>query len=356
MATLLDPGPRPETFFTRVAERRRMEDLETPAVSLAFDRGGNSLAVALGDGSLRLFSRTDGFRLGRSVTAHKGQVLSMVPDIGAGAFLTGGDDGRVMSVSADGTASVLAELGRRWVEAVACTPTGGLRAAAAGKRVVLIDRKGAITGDGDDHPRSVTGLDFHPKGKRLAVIHGDGATLWWAASFGKAPKRLAAEGQLIGGRMSPDGDWLVAATGDSTLNAWRLADGHKLRMAGYDAKVRSLDFTPNGRMLATSGSGNAIIWSFAGRNGPEGKAPTELPQPYGTGVTAVAWHPKSPTLMIGYDHGMLIAVPGAGTGAPVTDPCGSPLISIGISPDGDFMAGVTESGRLAVIDMRARAG
>ncbi|WP_372027253.1 WD40 repeat domain-containing protein [Tistrella mobilis] len=353
MATLLDT-PAPDSYFSRLASRRRSEDLDAPAVGLAFDRKGEALAVALGDGSVRIFRRNDGFTLGSAVQAHKGQVLSFARDIGAGAFLTGGDDGKVTSVSAEGSVTVLTELGRRWVEAVAASPQGGLRAAAAGKRVVLIDRQGRITGDGDDHPRTVTGLDFHPKGKRLAVVHGDGVTLWWTASFGKSPKRLPAEGQLIGGRISPDGDWLVAATGDSTLNAWRLADGHKLRMAGYDTKVRSLAFTPNGRMLATSGSSNVIVWSFAGRTGPEGKAPTEIPQPYGTGVTAVLWHPKSPTLMIGYDHGLVVAVPGAGTGAPITEPSGSPVVDIAISDDGDWLAAVTESGRLTVLDMRAR--
>lgn len=42
-----------------------------------------------------------------------------------------------------------------------------------------------------DHSSTVSGLAFNPKGKRLAVAHYGGVTLWWTATLGQTPNRLA---------------------------------------------------------------------------------------------------------------------------------------------------------------------
>ena len=62
---------------------------------------------------------------------------------------------------------------------------------------------------------------------------------------------------------SPDGQ-LATAGDDSTARIWDLDTGevlHELKHAGFDAIVRTADFSPSGdRILTSSGDGTARIW------------------------------------------------------------------------------------------------
>ena len=49
-----------------------------------------------------------------------------------------------------------------------------------------------------------------------------------------------------------------------------------MQMGGYPAKVKSLTFLFNGLLMATSGSQGAVVWPFAGSNGPMGKQASEV--------------------------------------------------------------------------------
>ena len=46
-------------------------------------------------------------------------------------------------------------------------------------------------------------------------------------------------------------------------------------MTGYPAKSRSLSWSHDGKWLASSGAEACIIWPFADKDGPMGKAPRE---------------------------------------------------------------------------------
>lgn len=239
----------------------------------------------------------------KETVQHDG-LLCATPSLDRTRLLTGGEDGKVASLAADGTASVLATYPRKWMTAIASGPNNSA-AFASGKSAWYRDSSGKV----QEHvqPRSVEGVAFAPKGARLALAHYDGVTLVWAGAAGK-PVDLEWKGAHIGVCFSPDGRYVVSTMQENALHGWRLEDGKHMRMTGYPTKVKSWSWSAKGRFLATSGAEAAIVWPFHGKDGPMGKAPLELGTRANVMVTAVACHPAEEICAVGYDDGMILAV------------------------------------------------
>lgn len=226
----------------------------------------------------------------------------MATDIDGAGIVTGGDDGRVARTNTRGEVTVLAEFPGCQADILAVSPSGGLRAAAIGREVRLLDRIGKTVGAAADHPSTVTGLAFNPKGKRLAVSHYGGATLRWTGKLDQRATKLDWRGSHIGITWSPDGRTVLTAMQERELHGWRLTDRQTMSMAGYAAKVRSMDWLRRPMTLTTSGSGCVTAWSFTG-GGPMGKPPIEVGCGLGRLVTSVAVHPKIPIVAAGLMKG-----------------------------------------------------
>ncbi|MBW6400293.1 WD40 repeat domain-containing protein [Roseomonas sp. HJA6] len=325
--------------------RGRSQDLGAWVVGVVFGREGRSCIFALGDGTVRL---ADGWQ---SVAAHEGACLSIAADAKDGA-ITGGDDGRLMRIAPDGTTQELAKYGSKWVDHVAAHESG-LRAAAVGKAVHLIDGKGAALRS-LAHPSTVTGIAFDAKGKRIAASHYNGASLWFTTSKEGTPRLLEWKGSHTGVLISPDGTHVVTSMQENTLHGWRLADGQHMRMAGYPSKTKSMGFTAKGRWLATAGADCVVLWPFFG-GGPMGKAPTELAGGDGVLCTAVACHPSQEVVAAGFGDGLvLMAEVASGRIVPLAAPRGSAVSAIAWDSAGTQVAFGTEAGFAGVIDLSKR--
>ncbi|WP_274425975.1 WD40 repeat domain-containing protein [Chelativorans sp. YIM 93263] len=230
-------------------------------------------------------------------------LLCAVPTRDNARLLTGGEDGKVMLLSRDGASEAIAEIGRKWMTSVAAGPQDAV-AFATGRIAYVRLRDGRVREF--QHPRSVEGLAFAPKGLRLGVARYNGATLHFAATEGK-PAELEWAGAHTGITFSPDGNFLVTTMQENALHGWKLADGKHMRMAGYPAKVKSFSWSRKGKWLATSGAPAAIVWPFQGRDGPMGRAPLELGTRGDTMVTQVCCHPGEDIVAIGYADGMILA-------------------------------------------------
>lgn len=270
------------------------------------DLDGHCVATAwLGD--IAHFALADGVvhRLDnghKQVQVHDGLLCAAVSLDGA-TLITGGEDGRVCAINADGVVTELAQIGRKWVTAIATGPRNTV-AYASGRVACVLLPDGKITELA--HPRSVEGLAFAPKGLRLAIARYNGATLHFPATAGK-PAELEWAGAHTGVTFSPDGNFLVTTMQENALHGWKLADGKHMRMAGYPAKVKSLSWSSKGRWLASSGAPAAVVWPFQTKDGPIGKAPVELGTRGDTMVTCVSFHPEEEFLAIGYGDGMVLA-------------------------------------------------
>src|SRR5258708_913896 len=185
----------------------------------------------------------------------------------------------------------------------AAGPLGSL-AWAAGREACVSAGKGSERTR--EVPWTVGGLAFAPKGVRLAVAHYNGLTLWFANAQSE-PERLQWKGSHLDVAVSPDGRFVITSMQEPTLHGWRLADRKDMRMSGYGARVRSLDWSVGGKWLATSGSTQLILWPFQGKDGPMGKAPRIL-APAEVQVEVVACHPKQEAVAVGYTAGLVLLV------------------------------------------------
>ncbi|SEC23436.1 WD-40 repeat-containing protein [Rhizobiales bacterium GAS191] len=257
---------------------------------------GEAATFALGDGRVVL---QRGAEMRQEVPAHEGAVQVFAHD--AMHIYTGGDDGRLKRIDAAGVIETVADEKGKWIDAVALSPAGAL-AWSAGRNVKVMDKSGGIKDM--TAPSSVRGLAFAPKGHRLAYAHNGGASLWFP-NAAAAPESLEWKGSHLDVTFSPDGRFLVTSMQENALHGWRLADKKHMRMTGYPGKSRSLSWSHDGKWLASSGAEACIIWPFADKDGPMGKAPRECGVRRSR-VTAVASHPKALVTAIGYEDGCIL--------------------------------------------------
>jgi WD40 repeat protein len=238
----------------------------------------------------------------KTETVHNG-LLAAVHDPANDRLVTGGEDGKTIATRNGGVSETLAEIGKKWVTAVAAGPQGAV-AFASGKNAHVRFADGKTREFA--HPRSVEGVAFSPKGMRLGVARYNGATLHFPAVEGK-PAELEWAGAHTGITFSPDGAFVVTTMQENALHGWKLADGKHMRMSGYPAKVKSMSWSAKGKWLASSGAPAAIVWPFQSKDGPMGKAPLELGTRGNLMVTYVACHPAEDIVAIGYQDGMVLA-------------------------------------------------
>ena len=257
---------------------------------------GPKVAFALGDGTV---AWEDGAR----VEAHDGSILCAAAHPSGDGVITGGDDGRLVWC-VGGEARTLASAPRRWIDALAVSKVSGLIAYSTGREARVLDAKAADFERVFPHEASVAALAFDPKGRRLAAATYGGVALWYARIAEQKPVMLRWAGSHISLAFSPDGRFLVSSMQESALHGWRLADAKDMRMGGYPAKVRSLAFLGDG-WLATSGANGAVLWPFAGANGPMGKQAMEIGWDETALVTRVAGDTRGEHLVAGLDDGRI---------------------------------------------------
>jgi WD40 repeat protein len=278
------------------------------------------------------------------VAAHEAGILAAASD--GARLVTTGDDGAVVAINVDGTRETFAtDAKRRWIDRVAVGPDNAV-AWCAGKTAFV------RTGAGDiktlDLSSAVGGIAFAPKGFRLAVAHYNGVSLWFPNAAAK-PEVLEWKGSHLEVRFSPDGKFLVTAMQEAMLHGWRVADRKHMRMSGYSAKVRSLDWSAGGDWLASSGSEQLILWPFQGKDGPMGKQPRML-APREVRVSTVACHPVQEVTAVGFADGMVLLVR-TEDGAEILarKPDGVSVSALAWSTPGDLLAYGTESGDAGIL-------
>lgn len=332
----------------------RRWDTGAYVVALAVNRGGTHAAAALGDGTVWLMDLSDTDGMPHMTAAHDGACLALARDIDGTGFLTGGDDGRVRRVAPGAEPDTLAEAKGRWIEHLDASPQARLRAYGAGRRVVVLEAGGRPRFDALEHPSTVGGLAFAPNGKRLAVAHYGGTSLWWTAQAG-TPARLEWKGSHLGVVWHPDGTHLITTMQESGLHGWRLKDKADMHMSGYPTKIRSLGWTRRARYLVTGGAESAVCWPFFG-GGPWNKRPVELATGSDTLATVVAPHPSEEVLVVGHEDGVVIVAPLDGTPPVVLRHADASPVSAAVwSADGRHLLVGTEGGSLTWFPLPTRA-
>ena len=326
------------------AIRARVDEWQIGAPGTGLVWLGQTLVASGGDGRLH-FADTASTEL-LCLELHQGAILALAADLTTGRVITGGDDGRVMAATREGSEQLLHRPGR-WIDAVAVGRKGQI-AASIGKEVLLWQGDDLHT---KDMPSTAAGLAFDAKGASLAAAHYGGVSLIDAAHPKRAPRLIGWKGSHIGVTFSPNGKFVVSVMSENALHGWRVKDAVNMAMSGYPTKPRSLSWSADGRLLASSGADGAIVWSFAGRDGPMGTSAISLGE-RGVQVTALAWHPSAPMLALGYRDGSVqLCRAEDGDMLPMRAADGQPIKSLGFELGGRFLGTLTETGSLARVDL-----
>jgi WD40 repeat protein len=285
----------------------------------------------------------------RRIAVHGGAILASAVD--GRRIVTGGDDGKIVAMTADGASGVVASDPKaRWIDHVALGPDA-IIAWSAGKTAYVQAKEQAKDPRAFEAVSTVGGLAFFPKGLRLAIAHYNGATLWFPNAAGAAPEKLEWKGSHLGATVSPDGRFLVTTMQEPMLHGWRLVDRQHMRMSGYAARVMSLSWSAGGDWLATSGAAQLALWPFQGKDGPMGKTPRLL-TPSGHRIDVVACHPGMDVVAAGYNNGLvLLARIDNGAEILAKKPGDAPVTALAWSSNGRLLAWGTESGEAGIIDL-----
>lgn len=303
-----------------------------------FEKDG--AVFALGDGAVR-------FEDGSFSIAHDGAILCACVHPSGEGIVTGGDDGRVIW-HRKSEAGLLATA-KGWIDAIDASAESGLIAFSSGRTLSVIDAKDATFRRDFQHERTVSGVAFEPKGRRIATSTYGGAALWFARIADQKPTLLKWAGSHIGVAFSPDGAFIITSMQDNQLHGWRIKDQKNLRMGGYPGKVKSVSFLSKGQLMATSGAQGAVLWPFVGANGPMGKEATEIGYDEGSLVALVASTPKSGLLVAGLNDGRVWLADPAGQGLNFLKvDKGASIVALAMSPDAKHVAWADEDGHAGV--------
>ena len=320
----------------------KTNSFDAQVTGIVFDKAG--AIFALGDGSVR-------FEGGEFSAAHDGAILCAAVHPSGDGVVTGGDDGRLVWHRRD-EAGVLATAKGQWIDAVDASAESGLIAFSAGKTLSVIDAKDAGFRRDFQHERTVSGVAFDPKGRRIAASTYGGAALWFARIAEQKPTFLKWAGSHTAVTFSPDGAFVVTAMQDAQLHGWRLKDQKNMRMGGYPSKVRAMSFLSNGQLLATSGAQGAVLWPFIGSNGPMGREATEIGYDEGSQIALVASQPKHGLLAAGLSDGRVWLADPAGQGLNfLKAERGAPITALAMSADAARVAWADEDGNAGVAEV-----
>jgi WD40 repeat protein len=323
-----------------------------PVAACAFGRDGRTVAFALGDGRVRLLpadvTATEG---AAPEPVHHGAVLSLIADPAGDGFLSGGDDGRLLRIAPDGSASEVAHHKGRWIDRLAAHRSNGMFAASVGKMALVVDKSGEAREFGP-HQSTVAAIDFSKDGSRIAAAHYGGITVWSIGQAALPPRRFAWQGSHVALKWSTDGKFIATGTQENDIHVWRIAQASDMRMQGYPAKVKSLAWSADARWLYTSAQPVFTAWPFAGK-GPEGKPPLQFGDEGAGLLTVVAAHPAAEFVAGGYDSGELqLGDIKTRRSVVLKMADGSAVSALAWSPDGMALAAGNDNGDLLVIDLR----
>jgi WD40 repeat protein len=212
-----------------------------------------------------------------TLTGHKGPVRALAVSTDGQRLITGGDDGtiRVWNMQQPDSSIVLNVGHTKPILALALSPDGKslLSGSADGTaRLSAIDTGKPIF-TLNSHATAVRSVSFSPGGDRLVTAGDEGGLKVWDArtgqgiiAFGHTAPRPRPVQPVTKVVFTGDGQ-LLSASADSTLKTWSFTGSWSLHktLGPHIFRVLALDFSPDGKLLATGGgepsrSGEIKIW------------------------------------------------------------------------------------------------
>jgi cytochrome c len=146
---------------------------------------------------------------------------------------------------------------------------------------------------------------------------------------------------------SPDGKWIASASWDRSIRLAPVAGGEAQVLTGHQDNVNGLAFTPDGSALVSAGYDLTLrIWPLANLAATQ---TVTLPSPLNT--VAIA---RDGEIAAAGADGKVYFLSASGELRGSVEAAATPIISIAVSPDGNFIAAAAIAGSVSIIDRKER--
>lgn len=268
--------------------------------SVAFSPDGQMLASGSADYTVKLWQLNTGncCRTLYPTQEHADWIRSIAfsPD---GQMLASGGDDTTINLWDIATGERLKVLPghQKWIMSIAFSPDGRLLASGSSDRTIRLWDIG--TGECltvlQGHTDCVFSVAFSPDGRMLASGSWDHLVKLWALNTGDCVQTLRGHTSWVRSvAFSPNGQQLASGSNDQTVRLWQLEAGDLERghfetgqgqiLTEHAERVRSIAFSPDGRMLASGSSDASIrLWDMQTQGDP---TVLRIHSPYaGTNIT-----------------------------------------------------------------------
>jgi hypothetical protein len=274
--------------------------------SVAFEPAGQSLAMAVEDGAVRIWDLSTA-NVTSTIDAHHGVAWSSKFWNKGDLLVTSGDDGLVkvwdltrgeplrvfehtngvrgLALARDGTLYTGSRIGilRTWsldaesplVEAqqpgaiycVAISPDEETLATAGSDKIIRLWNAKTLTQKLrlEGHTGPVNNVSFADGGKRLVSVGWDRTIRIWDVGSGQIARSwVGHEGDIWGAAFSPDGSKLATGGFEGAVKLWDATSGELLAtFLGHKVAIHTLAFNSDGTLLASGGRDGAVrIWKI----------------------------------------------------------------------------------------------
>ncbi len=152
------------------------------------------------------------------------------------------------------------------------------------------------------HTFPAFGCAVSPDGRWIVSASGDPTLKVWDAATGAERRTLTGHTNWVSGcAVSPDGRWIVSASGDPTLKVWDAATGAERRtLTGHSTSVNGCAVSPDGRWIVSASDDHTLkVWDAQ-------TGQCLLTFPVDGALFDCAFHPDGKHLVAGGDQGMYV--------------------------------------------------